>query len=126
MFSLSFVGLNGGGALDPISLSALWSDISIASPATQGTNEDRTVTFNSGGSRSIELSGYATVITGVEYRINSGSWTAYSAPFSITSGQTLGFRATTGGGNGSETVTVADASRGGAQIDQWAGIVSGF
>lgn len=81
------------------SLSAPWSDINVVSPASTGTNEDRTVSG----------AGTVTATEGVyplEYRINSGAWTAYSTGFAITNGQTLGWRATVND-NSPESVAVA-------------------
>lgn len=70
-------------------ISATWSDITVASPTTQSTNEDRTISFG-GGSRTITCD-YAGTQT-LQYRLDSGTWTTYSSGFSLTSGQTLGWR----------------------------------
>lgn len=112
-------------ALDAVSLSATWSDIPLTAPTTQGTNEDRTLTWSLGGARNVSVStSGAAVISALEYRINSGAWTAYGAAFSLTSGQTLGWRTNTAGVNGTETVTVTDASRA-ATIDTYDVVGSG-
>lgn len=97
------------GGLDAAAISAVWSDILVAWPTTNGTNEDRTITWAVGGARTIK-NGWATGGT-LEYRINSGTWTTYTqggAGFSMTSGQTLGWRFTPGGdlGPGDAAVTV--------------------
>lgn len=122
---MSFVGLNGGGALDPIAMTA-WGNTSITSPASQATLPDRTLSWGAGGARNISASlAPGTVISQVEYRINSGTWTNYSTPFALSSGQTLGWRFTTPGANGVETLTITDASRG-VQIEAPTCTVSGF
>lgn len=105
----------GGGGLDAISLTA-WSDINLAHPTISGTNEDRTLTWSVGGARNISANvpGVGTLF----YRINSGGYTTYSAPFSLSSGQTLGWRYQNGSGDESETITVTDDARA-AAIDSF-------
>ena len=111
--------------LDAMTLSATWSDITLAAPTVQGTNEDRTLTWGIGGARSISVAASgAAVLSSLDYRLDSGAWTLYSGAFSITSGQTLGWRANTAGINGTETVTVTDATRS-ATIDAFDVIGSG-
>lgn len=70
-------------------ISATWSDITVTSPSTQSTNEDRTISFG-GGSRNVTCD-YAGTQT-LQYRIDSGSYVTYSGAFSVTSGQTVGWR----------------------------------
>lgn len=96
------------GGRDRIKLSAAWVDISAVSPAalTNGTG-DPTLTW-SGPSRLISV---PTVAWGtMRYRINVGAWTDYTAPFSLSSGQTLGFmvnNVTTNGVNSAKAVVDA-------------------
>lgn len=112
------------GGLGPITLSAAWSDIAVASPSTSGTNEDRTLTF-AGAARNISASSSFSV-GALQYRLDSGSWTAYGSAFSITSGQTLGWRWASVEGNQAQTaVTVLDASRG-AELDSFNLTSTGF
>lgn len=112
----------GARVLDAISLTG-WSNISLTSPTTSGTNEDRTLTWSVGGARNISLS-YAGAGL-LEYRINSGSWTSYSGAFSLSSGQTLGFRWTHSSNQSATTATVTDATRG-ASLDTFDLTASGF
>lgn len=99
----------GSPSLDAASLTA-WSGIALTHPTISGTNEDRAITWSVGGARNISAS-FSSVGT-VSYRIDSGGYTTYSGAFSLTSGQTLGWRYQNGIGDESETVTVTDASRG--------------
>jgi len=86
----ALLALLGAARLGPIELSATWADISFTAPTFQGANANVTLTFP-GGAREIQLT-YGEV--GIEYRINSGSYTSYGAPFSVESGDTLNFQAT--------------------------------
>lgn len=77
-------------------LASAWSAITFASPTSQGTNEDRAITWG-GGARTITTN-WASGGT-LEYRLDSGSYVTYSGGFSMTSGQTLGWRYQAGGSN---------------------------
>lgn len=100
-------------ALDAASLSAGWSNIVLTYPTITGANEDRTISWTKGGARNVSL-GFSIGLAGViEYRLNSGSWTTYSAPFSMSSGDTLGWRYTGSGGDESVTISVTDDAQGG-------------
>lgn len=70
-------------------LALSWSAISVASPATVGSNEDRAITW-AGSSRTVtaEYGGGGAV----QYRIDSGSWINYTAGFALASGQTVAWR----------------------------------
>lgn len=105
----------------PASISAGWSDLAGSSGVPTVSNEDRTISFG-GGSRTITRSGGGVGVTW-EYRINSGSWTTYSGGFSLTSGQTLAWRATYTVNVTVTTVTVAVA---GVTLDQFNSEASGF
>lgn len=96
-----FLALIAAGGV-PATISAAWSDITVASPSTQGANEDRTISFG-GGLRNVTCSYAGTQTLG--YRIDSGSYVTYSGGFSLTSGQTLGWRYTASD-NESPAVTV--------------------
>jgi len=100
-----------GRSLDAASLTG-WSNIPLTHPTSSGTNEDRTITWSVGGARNISAS-YGGIGT-LSYRIDSGSYTTYTTPFSLSSGQTLGWRYQNGLGDESETVTVTDDARGAA------------
>ena len=103
----------------PITVTA-WSSIGYNGPVTFATNEDRTLTF-SGPARTINLS--HSLLNTLAYRINSGAWLGGTS-FSISSGQTLGFRVS-GSSNEIGTVTVQDGSRGNETIRQFAVAVTG-
>lgn len=111
-----------GALRGPITLSASWSSIGYAAPTTFATNEDRTLTFN-GPARTINLS--HSLVNTLNYRINSGSWTS-GVSFSISSGQTLGFRVSGNSNESFTTVTVQDGSRGNATIGTFGAVVAGF
>lgn len=85
MSLLNVIAALGGKTVSPL---PNWADISGSSPVS---TTDETL---SGFSGSIDIlfayGGFATV----EYRIDSGSWTTYSGTFSISNGQTLGWRFT--------------------------------
>lgn len=88
MFAFAFVGVAGGGE-DPAVISAAWSDITDTFGPGGVTNEDRTITFI-GPARTVTA---ASPPSGtLAYRIDSGSYVTYSGGFSLTSGQTLGWR----------------------------------
>jgi hypothetical protein len=95
-----FIGMGGGG---PIIVTP-WSDITFSSPTTSGTSGDRTLSF-SGGARNITVNNTAGGT--LEYRINSGAYTTYSGAFSVTSGQTLGWRWTYIGNASGEAIISA-------------------
>ena len=100
----------GGGGGGASSLSSAFSDITATSPATTSSESgDRTVTFTGGGSRTINGSSPGSGV--LQYRVDSGSWLTYSA-FTVTSGQTIGFRVNEIESNAATTITVTDASRG--------------
>lgn len=103
----------GEPALDAVSVTP-WSDIIISGATVTGTNEDRTLTWAVGGARNISFS-YTGTGT-FEYRINSGSWVNYASAFSLSSGQTLGWRYTRDPGGDSGTATVVDDTNGFATI----------
>lgn len=99
----------GNVGLDAMSLTG-WSGIALVSPTVRSTNEDRTITWSVGGARNISLS--TSAIGSIEYRINSGTYVTYTAPFSLSSGQTLGWRYTNPAMNETDSATVADSTRG--------------
>lgn len=110
--------MSGGVGLvslpDPIS--ATWADIV---GATDATNSDVAMNFAVGANRRVYASRTGTLGT-LYYRINSGSWVSYLASgvagagalITLTPGQTLGWRATTAGGQLTNTVSVKDDARG--------------
>lgn len=105
-------------------ISATWSDISVVSPATQANNEDRTITWAGGGSRTVTTN-WASGGT-LAYRIDGGSWTTYTqggAGFALSSGQTLAWRLTS-----SSNINVGSSvvSVGGIIIDTFTMQASGF
>lgn len=85
-----------------------WTTLTGVSPKA---TSDLTIT---GISRDITLSVSDTGSAIVEYRIDSGSWTTYSAPFTVSDGETLGWRVDAGG---SGTITVTNDTDGGATLD---------
>jgi hypothetical protein len=107
------------GLLDPIT--ATWGPIDIVFPTSAGANSDVTVSFQSGGVRSLSAT-YGG--QDLHYRINSGAWTAYAGPFSVTSGQTVGWRYSVSY-NESFSLTVRDDTRG-ATISAFSVSASGF
>jgi len=111
---LAAFGAMGEPALDAVSLTP-WSDIAISGGTIFGTNEDRTLTWSVGGARNISFAydGSGTF----QYRINSGSWVSYSSAFSLSSGQTLGWRYARDPGGDSGTATVVDDARSFATIN---------
>ncbi len=110
MFSLTQYAMLMGLALDDAVLSASWSAVADDLGAPLGaTNEDRTITWSVGGARDISCN-YTGSET-LEYRIDSGSYVTYSVAFSLTSGQTLGWKYTASA-NESGTITVTDDTRG--------------
>lgn len=99
---MHFAGTATAMAQSTASISAAWSDLAASNPSA-ASNEDRTITWAGGGSRTISVT-YGGNNT-LSYRIDSGSWTTFSAGFSFTSGQTLAWR-TTSEATESTTVTV--------------------
>ena len=99
--------------LDAISHTG-WSPISLTYPTTSGTNEDRTLTWTSGGTRDISLTDAGDGVDhNLQYRINSGVWTNYtSGTFSVSTGQTLGFRITAASTDFGYIVIITDTTRG--------------
>lgn len=104
MIPLVAAGAMASGGQDPAVLSASWSTISVTFPTTTNNNEDRTLSWVFGGARLVTAA-YVGAGGSLKYRINSGSWTIYSAPFSLQSGQTLAWQIIFAG-NESSTVTV--------------------
>jgi hypothetical protein len=86
---MAIIGSFGGE--DAATLSATWSDLNVAYPPANANNEDRTVSWTVGGSRTIAAN-YSGSNGTLSYRINSGAWTSYTAGFSLSSGQTLAWR----------------------------------
>lgn len=119
---MSFIG-KFVAALAPTgaTISAVWSDLAGSSGVPTVNNEDRTISFG-GGTRTITRSGGGVGVTW-EYRINSGSWTTYSSGFSLTSGQTLAWRATY---TVNVTVTTVTVAVDGVTLDQFNSEASGF
>lgn len=97
-----------------------WSAITFASPTTQATNEDRAITW-SGGARTI-TNNWTSGGT-LQYRLDSGSYVNYTAGFSMTSGQTLGWRYQAGGSN---INAVSQVSVNGAVLGSFNIIVTGY
>lgn len=114
------------GGLSAIALSATWDDISFSAPTTTSAdNGDRTLTFT-GAARDISASVTGDSLSGgLEYRIDGGSWATYSTAFSVTSGQTVGWRINSYPVNSVSTVNVSDASRG-VPLDSFTVTISGF
>lgn len=107
-------------SLDAAALSAAWSDISVSFPPAGGTNEDRTVTWSIGGARTVTASyGGGGVLA---YRIDSGTFTNYAGGFSLSSGQSLGWRVTFG----TNEVGSVSVSINGEALDSFAANASGF
>lgn len=106
----AFAALGGN---DVIPDAVNWADVSGVSPQA---NANQTI---SGITSSITISILNTDVNAVvNYRINSGSYVAYAAPFSVSNGQTLNFQiealpSTTPAG----TVTVRNDSNGSATLD---------
>lgn len=97
------------GGEDPATLSAAWSDMTITWPGVVVTNEDRTVSWTVGGARTITAEYFGS--NNLRYRINSGSWINYTAGFSLSSGQTLGWSFSAVSTNEFETITVKENTR---------------
>lgn len=95
------------------SIVANWADLVLTWPTTSGANADLALSWSIGGARNISAT-YAGSGT-LQYRINSGAWTTYSSPFSVASGQALGWRYSQTNFE-SSIVTVRDDARG-ATID---------
>ena len=86
----SIAGFAGG--IGPATIASAWSAINLTWPTGNGTNEDRAISWDGGGTRNCDIS---TGSSGsFEYRINSGSWLSYSTAFAVSSGQTVGWRYT--------------------------------
>lgn len=78
-----------------------WANVSGANP-TQATTDESFDNFDG----SIDVSIAYTGGGAVRYRIDSGSWTAYSSAFSVSDGETVGFDFTNfGADSGTATVT---------------------
>lgn len=79
-----------GAAVGPITLSAVWGNLT----ATGTPNANVTLTF-AGPARTIRINHTGSGISDLEYRINSGTYTNCpdETTFSISSGDTLNFRA---------------------------------
>jgi hypothetical protein len=94
-----------------------WADISGTDIAS---NSNQTI---SGIFSSISI---GLTITGnddleiIEYRINSGSYVTYSAPFNVSNGDTLNFQVSTVLSSAAGSVTVTNQSAGGATLDSFA------
>lgn len=97
------LAMAGIGGKDAASLSAVWSDISATYPTAEA-NEDRTVSWDIGGDRTVTTS-YSGVNT-LNYRLDSGSWTDSSGGFTMSSGQTLGWQITAASNEGPVSVIV--------------------
>lgn len=82
----------GFSTITPASISSPWSDLVVAYPTDTDTTGARTITFGS-GSRTVTVTGESVALS-LEYSINGGAWTDYTAGFSLTSGQTLNWRGT--------------------------------
>jgi hypothetical protein len=111
-----FIALGGGG---PIIVTP-WPDITFSSPTTSGTNSDNTLSF-SGGARNVTVENTAGGT--LEYRINSGAYITYSGAFSVTNGQTLGWRWTNIGNASGEAIISASI---GGEFDRFALSATGF
>jgi hypothetical protein len=64
-------GGGGGGGLDAIT--ANWSDIAVDSDDPTGVNSPVTISFSSGGTRTLQLSGSFTYKGTLQYILNLGS-----------------------------------------------------
>lgn len=110
MLGHALLAATGGTVvLDAISFTA-WSAVADDFGAPAGANnEDRTLTWAVGGARNISCN-YAGANT-LQYRINSGAWTAYAGAFSLSSGQTLAWKYIASS-NESGTITPNDDTKG--------------
>lgn len=92
----------------PISLSAVWGNITGASGGGALGNANVTLTF-SGGARDLRID-HDLAGSDFEYRINSGTYTNCpdETTFSVSSGDTVNFRVNSPGGEISGTVNVYD------------------
>lgn len=108
---LPFMAGGGGLVSLPDPIVANWGNMLITG-GSSATNADITITFGAGpNARSIYAS---NPLKGtLSYRINSGSWVVSNGtPFTITSGQTLGWKWELGTGADNETITIRDGTRG--------------
>jgi hypothetical protein len=102
-----------GGRVDVTPNAVNWANVSGVSPQANANQTIDGIT----SSISISLTGM-DVNTLAYYRINSGSYVLYTAPFSVSNGQTLNFQmqalpATSPSG----TITVRNDSSGSATLD---------
>lgn len=109
---LPFLGAGGGLITLPDAISVNWSNAATSAPGDNADTSDLAISFKVGAVRHIgaTLVGLGTLY----YRINSGSYTAYTVPFAVTTGQTLGWRVTFANGTSgnSSNLTVRDTDRG--------------
>ena len=108
-----------GGAIARL-VSGPWADIILTHPTTSGTNGDLQITWTGGAPTRTVKNSWASGGT-LEYRINSGSYVTYTqggSGFTITVGQTVGWRFTPGGNisTASAVVTCAGVQVGSFQM----------
>lgn len=112
ILALAAAGIAGGGDVTPNAVN--WANISSAtSPAA---NANQTV---DGCSRSITISAANSGSGFLEYRLDSGSYVTYSAPFSVNAlaGQTLNWRVSAFAGTVTGTITVTNDSDSSTTLD---------
>lgn len=101
-----------GGDVTPNAVN--WANISSASSPAANANQ----TVN-GCSRSITISAANSGSGFLEYRLDSGSYVTYSAPFSVNAlaGQTLNWRISAFAGTVTGTITVTNDSDSSTTLD---------
>ena len=110
---IPFGAASGRGA---IKLSATWGDLTADGVA----NANVTLVFQ-GGARTIRVNHFSGgILTDLEYRINSGTYTNATdeTTFAVSNGDTLNFRHN--GGSVTETVEVYDQTRPAVVLDAFA------
>lgn len=107
---LSLVNATFVPGLDAIT--ATWGNIVFTHPTVTGTNADVTITYTSGGTRTLQLS--FSMFGTLSYRINAGSYVTISpgGTFTVSSGDTVGFKFDAVSGSYEfRFITVTDATR---------------
>lgn len=103
-----------GAASDVTPDAVNWANVSGVQPQANANQTINGIT----SSITISLS-YVGDFPVIEYRINSGSYVSYAAPFSVSNGQTLNFRISVLplSGPAAGTITVTNDSDSGATLD---------
>ena len=112
ILALAAAGIASSGDVTPNAVN--WTDISSASSPAANANQ----TVN-GCSRSITISAANSGFGFLEYRLDSGSYVTYSAPFSVNAlaGQTLNWRISAFAGTVTGTITVTNDSDASTTLD---------